>query len=109
MPYPLSQEPDMKLSTLVPVEEPLHIIIFQCVCHHPVGMEFDYFVKVPLLLSFCFFFVFMCRISFLVVLGLFVHGCLAVSCDVAVFVGRGKVKVFLLCHLVSQMRCLHAF
>lgn len=76
---------------------------------HPVDMGFDYFVKVPLLLSSCYFFVFMCRIPFLVVLSLFVHGCSAVSCDVAIFVGRGKLEVFLPCHLVSQMRCLHAF
>ena len=72
-------------------------------------MGFDYFVKVTLLLSSCFFFVFMCRIPFLVVLSLFVHGCSAVSYDVAVFVGRGKLEVFLPRHLVSQMRCLHAF
>ena len=37
VPYPLSREPDMKLSTLAPVEEPLHIIIFQFVCHPPSG------------------------------------------------------------------------
>ena len=51
---------------------------------HPAGMGFDFIVTVPLLPSHLFF-VFGCRISFLVGCSVFVDGCSAVSCDFVVF------------------------
>ena len=71
MPDPQGEEPD-GLRTLTPVGEPLQYNYFP-VCGSPTGsMGFDYITKAPLLLSHCvFFFVFGCRVSFLVGSSLF--------------------------------------
>ena len=60
-------------------------------------MRFDYIAIAPLLPSHRdFFFVFGCRISFLVGSSLFVDGCSAVSCDFGVFVRGGQMLTVLI-------------
>ena len=59
-------------------------------------MGFDFIMIVPLLLSYCgFFFVFGCRISFVVGSSIFFFdGCSPVSCDFGIFVRRGELMSF---------------
>ena len=81
-----------------------NIIIFQFVGRPPAGMGFDYIMKVPLLRSHCgFLFAFGCRISFLVCSILFVNGCLAVSCDLGIFM-RGDVLKFFYSTILSPSK-----
>ena len=58
-------------------------------------MGFTYISSVPLLPSCSGFFVFGCRISFLVgSRHFFTDGCSAVRCDFGIFMGGGELKVF---------------
>ena len=64
-------------------------------------MVFNYTASAPFIPSHCgFFFVFGHRISFLVGSGIFISGCLAVSCDFGVLLRGCELRVLLLCYLV---------
>ena len=92
-PDPQAGEPDVELRILTPMSELLQLFSSLWVAH-PVIMGFDYIMSVPLLPSCCdFFFVFGCRISFLVSSSLF-YCYSAVSCDFGVLMGGGEHKVF---------------
>ena len=62
---------------------------------HPARIGFDYVTKESLQQPRCgFFFVFECKISFLVSSSLFSNSCSAVSCDFGVFVRGGELKSY---------------
>ena len=70
-------------------------VVFQFVGCLPRRYRIAYIVKAPFLTFHCgFFFVFGCRISFLVVSIYFVNGCSAFSCDFGVFMKGGKLESF---------------
>ena len=71
-----------------------NIIIFQFVGHPTGRYGFAYIVKGPFLLSLCGFFVFVCRIYFLVGFSLFCWWFSAISCGVCVFMRGGELKSF---------------
>ena len=79
---------------------------FQVIYAHLMGMGFNYILKAPLLLSHCGFFIFGCRLSFLVGLSLFVDGYSAVSCDFGVFMRGGELKSFYSA-ILSPTRGIH--
>ena len=81
-PPPVARPPGWELRTFTPVGG-LWYNFSSLWVTHPAYMRFDFIVIVPLLLSLCcFFFVFGCRVSFLVGSSIFfVSGCSAVRCD----------------------------
>ena len=82
------------------------IIIFQFMGLPPLGMGFDYIEKAPLLPSHCsFFFVFGCKISFLVgTTSFLINSCLAVGSDFDVFMRGVVLKSYSV--ILSSISCL---
>ena len=71
------------------------LIIFQFIVTCLVAMWFDFIMVVPFLPSYCgLFFVFGCRVSFLVGSSIFLVNSWTVSCDFIVFVRRDEFMSF---------------
>ena len=96
LPDPQAGNPDMVLRTLTAVGELMWYYFSSLWVTHLACTGFDFITIALLLPSHCgFFFVFACRVSFLVGSSIFlVNGSLAVICDFHVSVRRGELPSF---------------